>query len=137
MNVEAIAAIAVDCGLKLHIDVGPGLLESAYEIMLAHLLTKKGLLVERQVNIPIVYDGLLIEQGFRADMIVEKKLLIELKSVERLLPVHRMQVVTYLKFLKLPVGLLMNFSADQFRNGLVRVVNDHRDIQGSPLRIHN
>ncbi len=136
MNVEEIAAVAVDCGLKLHMDVGPGLLESAYETMLAHLLEKRGRTVERQIAIPIRYDGLWIEQGFRADIIVDGKLLIELKSVERLLPVHRMQVVTYLKFLQLPVGLLMNFSAEKFRNGLVRIVNDHHDTAGSNLRMH-
>jgi GxxExxY protein len=136
MNVEEVAAIAVDCGLKLHIDVGPGLLESAYETMLAHLLEKRGLSVQRQVTFPIRYDGLLIEQGFRADLIVQEKLLIELKSVDKLLPVHRMQVNTYLKFLELPVGLLMNFSAEKFRNGLIRIVNNHQDTTGSNLRMH-
>ncbi len=136
MHVEEIASIAVDCGLKLHKDVGPGLLESAYENMLAHLLEQRSLHVERQVMIPIRYQGLLIEQGFRADLIVEKKLLIELKSVERLLPIHRMQVVTYLRFLNISVGLLMNFSSEQFKTGLMRIVNDHVDIKGSTLRMH-
>ena len=136
MHVEEIASIAVDCGLKLHKDVGPGLLESAYENMLMYLLEKRGLRVERQVTVPIRYEGLSIEQGFRADLIVEKQLLIELKSVERLLPIHRMQVVTYLRFLNLSVGLLMNFSSDQFKNGLSRIVNDHSDIAGSTLRMH-
>jgi GxxExxY protein len=136
MHVEEIASIAVDCGLKLHKDVGPGLLESAYENMLAYLLERRGLRVERQVMIPIKYEGLSIEQGFRADLIVDKKLLIELKSVERLLPIHRMQVVTYLRFLNLSVGLLMNFSSEQFKTGLMRVVNNHADIKGSTLRMH-
>ena len=136
MHVEEIASIAVDCGLKLHKDVGPGLLESAYENMLMYPLEKRGLRVERQVTVPIRYEGLSIEQGFRADLIVEKQILIELKSVERLLPIHRMQVVTYLRFLNLSVGLLMNFSSDQFKNGLSRIVNDHSDIAGSTLRMH-
>ncbi|WOE75254.1 GxxExxY protein [Alterisphingorhabdus coralli] len=136
MHVEEVAAIAVDCGLQLHKDVGPGLLESAYQKMLAHLLTKRGLSVEEEIPIPITYDDLIIEQAFRADIVVERKLLIELKSVEKLLPVHRMQVVTYLRFMDLPVALLMNFSAERFKNGLVRIVNNHHDTKGSKLTLH-
>jgi GxxExxY protein len=136
MHVEEIAAITVDCGLTLHKDVGPGLLESAYENMLMYLLEQRGLQVERQVMVPIKYRELSIENGFRADLIVEKKLLIELKSVERLLPIHRMQVVTYLRFLNLTLGLLMNFSSEQFKTGLMRVVNDHSDVRGASLRMY-
>jgi iron complex transport system substrate-binding protein len=134
--VEEVAAIAVNTGLNLHKDVGPGLLESAYQQIYAHALRKQGLFVEEQTAIALHYDGLVIEQGFRADIIIEKKLLIELKSVEKLLPVHRMQVVTYLRFLELPIGLLMNFSAERFRDGLMRIVNNHHDTRGSKLRQH-
>jgi GxxExxY protein len=101
-----------------------------------YLLEQRGLRIEKQVMVPIKYRELSIENGFRADLIVEKKLLIELKSVERLLPIHRMQVVTYLRFLNLSLGLLMNFSSEQFKTGLMRVVNDHSDVRGSSLRMH-
>ncbi len=136
MHVEEVASLAVDCGLQVHKDLGPGLLESAYETVLAHLFEKKGLFVERQVIVPIQYEGLVIDQGFRADLIVEKSLVIELKSVERIAPVHAKQLLTYLRFLNMPVGLLMNFSADKFTDGLRRIVNNHSDTVGSKLRMH-
>lgn len=136
MDVEGVSAIAVDCGLKAHKDLGPGMLESAYEAVLAHLLQRQGLFVERQKVIPISYDGLIIEQGFRADLIVENKLLIELKAVERLSPVHARQVRTYLQFTGLTVGLLMNFAGEKFTDGLKRIVHNHRDIGSSQLKIN-
>lgn len=136
MHVEEVASLAVDCGLQVHKDLGPGLLESAYETVLAHVFEKKGLFVERQVIVPIQYEGLIIDQGFRADLIVEKSLVIELKSVERIAPVHAKQLLTYLRFLNMPVGLLMNFSADKFTDGLRRIVNNHGDTTGSKLRMH-
>ena len=136
MNVEELSAIAVDCGLQVHRDLGPGMLESAYEAVLAHLVVKRGLYVELQKIIPIIYDGLVIEQGFRADIIIENKLLIELKTVERLMPVHARQVTTYLKFLNLPVGLLMNFSCEKFTDGLKRCVYNHRQTSNSLLKVN-
>jgi GxxExxY protein len=136
MDVETISAVAVDCGLKVHKDLGPGLLESAYEAVLAHLMEKRGLFVERQKIIPILYDGLTIDQRFRADIIVEGKLLIELKAVERLNLVHARQVRTYLQFTGLPIGLLMNFSCEKFTDGLKRIVNNHHDTENSNLRIN-
>lgn len=125
MEVEGLAAIAIDCGLYVHRKVGPGLLESAYEAVLAHELGRRGLIVERQRVVAIQIDDLHIEAGFRADIIVEDRLLIELKSVDRLAPVHTKQVLTYLRFLKLPVGLLMNFGGETFKEGLRRIVNNH------------
>ena len=92
--------------------------------------------VERQKLVPIRFEGLVIDGGFRADLLVEGKLLIELKSVEKFSPVHAKQVLTYLRFLDLPVGLLMNFGADTFREGLRRVVNQHRNTGTSNLRIN-
>jgi iron complex transport system substrate-binding protein len=136
MDVEELSAIAVDCGLQVHKDLGPGMLESAYEAVLAHLLMKKGLSVERQKVIPITYAGLEIEQGFRADLIIENQLLIELKTVERLSMVHARQVRTYLKFTGLHVGLLMNFSSEKFTDGLKRIVNNHIATQNSRLDIN-
>lgn len=122
-DVEALAAIAIDCGLDIHRRVGPGLLESAYEAILAAALERRGLSVERQKLIAIHFDGVPIEAGFRADLIVERRLLIELKSLDRLAPVHGRQVLTYLHFLDLPLGLLMNFGGQTFKEGLRRVVN--------------
>jgi GxxExxY protein len=136
LDVEELSAIAVDCGLKVHMDLGPGMLESAYEAVLAHLLMQKGLSVERQKVIPITYQGLAIDQGFRADLVIDGQLLIELKTVERLLPVHARQVMTYLKFTGLRVGLLMNFSGATFKEGLKRLVLQHSDTIKSNLRIN-
>jgi GxxExxY protein len=136
LDVEELSAIAVDCGLQVHRDLGPGMLESAYEAVLAHLLSRKGLAVERQKIIPIQYDGIVIDQGFRADLVVDGQLLIELKAVERLSSVHGRQVLTYLKFMNLPVGLLMNFSTDLFRDGLKRIVNKHAETDNSRLAIN-
>ena len=137
MDVEALATIAIDCGLKVHQRIGPGLLESAYEIVLAHALEQRGLSVERQKLVPIRVDAVLIDGGFRADLLIEGKLLIELKSVERLTGVHGKQVLTYLRFLDLPVGLLMNFGGETFKEGLKRVVNRYAAPTDSPLRIHH
>jgi GxxExxY protein len=136
VDVEQLSAIAVDCGLKVHRELGPGMVESAYEAVLAHLLTKQGLSVERQKVIPIIYDGLVVDQGFRADLIIENTLLIELKTVERLSLLHARQVKTYLKFTGITVGLLMNFSCEKFTDGLKRIVNNHRDTANSRLRIN-
>lgn len=136
MDVEDVASIAVDCGLKVHQGLGPGLLESAYEAVLANVIAKRGLSVERQKIIPIYFDDLIVDDGFRADLLIDGKLLIELKSIERLAPVHGKQVLTYLRFLNLPVGLLMNFGAPTFREGLRRIVNQHVNTSASPLRVN-
>ena len=101
------------------------MLELAYESVLAHALEKRGPRVARQQLIAIRFDGIVIDAGFRADLIVQDALLIELKSIDRLAPVHVKQVLTYLRFLELPVGLLMNFGGDTFKEGLRRIVNNH------------
>jgi iron complex transport system substrate-binding protein len=125
MGVEDIARIAVDCGFKIHNGLGPGLLESVYEALLEQSLARRGLAVERQRPIPISFDGVAVDEGFRADLLVEGILLIELKSVERIAPVHLKQVLTYLRLMNLPLGLLMNFGAATFREGIKRVANGH------------
>jgi iron complex transport system substrate-binding protein len=127
MDVDELAAIAVDCGFKVHTSLGPGLLESAYEAVLSHSLARRGLSVERQKPIPIRYEGIILDEGFRADLLVERKLLIELKSAERLAPVHAKQLLTYMRLMNLPVGLLMNFGALTFREGVKRIANNHDD----------
>lgn len=124
-DIERIASLAVDCGFRIHEGLGPGLLESVYEAVLAQGLARRGLSVERQKPIPIRFDGLIIDEGFRADLLVEGKLLIELKCTERFALVHTKQLLTYLRLMDLPLGLLMNFGAATFREGIKRVVNGH------------
>lgn len=135
MEIEELAALAVDCGFKLHAGLGPGLLESVYEAVLFEKFKRCGLSVDRQVPVEIRYDGIVLNEGFRADLLLEGRLLIELKSVERLAPVHGKQVLTYLRLLDLPLGLLMNFGAATFKEGLRRVVNNHTDFASSRLRV--
>lgn len=101
------------------------MLESVYEAVLAQSLGQRGLFVERQKPISIRFGGIVMDEGFRADLLVEGKLLIELKSAERIAPVHGKQVLTYLRLMGLPLGLLMNFGAATFREGIKRVVNNH------------
>lgn len=122
-EIEALARLAVDAGFQIHSRLGPGLLESAYEAILADKLVRNGLKVQRQTLIPIVFDDVRLDEGFRADLIIEGKLLIELKSVERLSAVHGKQVLTYLRLLNLPLGLLMNFGAATFKEGIKRIAN--------------
>lgn len=124
-DVESLARIAVDCGLKVHRDLGPGLLESVYETIMAASLLRAGLAVERQKPIAIEYDGMVLKEGFRADLVVEGQLLIEVKSVDRLAPVHAKQLLTYLRLSQRPLGLLMNFGGMSFREGLRRLANNY------------
>lgn len=136
MNVEELSAIVVDCGYKLHVEAGPGLLESVYETVLAKMLEERGLSVQRQVSVPINLMGLRFDEGFRADLLIGGVLLVELKSVEQLHPVHAKQVLTYLRLLGLPLGLLMNFGAATFKEGVKRIVNNHQDFASSRLRVN-
>jgi len=126
-NIEGVAKAAIDCGFQLHDDIGPGLLETAYEAFLAALLEERGLRVEVQKPVPVTYRGVVIRDAFRADLLVEGRLIVEVKSVERLAPVHSKQVLTYLRLMDQPLGLLMNFGADMFRNGLKRIINNRSD----------
>lgn len=125
VELERLARIAVDCGFKLHDALGPGLLETVYEACLFQSLAKRGLYVERQKPIAVRFNDLLIEEGFRADLLVEDQLLIELKSTELHAPVHAKQVITYLRLMGLPLGLLMNFGAPTFKEGVRRIVNNY------------
>ncbi|WP_108810488.1 GxxExxY protein [Sphingorhabdus sp. Alg231-15] len=135
-SVDELSAIAVDCGYKLHVNLGPGLLESVYEVLLAKAFERRGLRVDRQKPIRIKYEDILLREGFRADLIVEKRLLIELKSTERHLPVHAKQVLTYLRLMHLPLGLLMNFGSPTFKEGCKRIVNNHKNLASSRLRVN-
>jgi len=128
---EELSRIVVDCAYRMHVEIGPGLLESVYEAVL-----EKGLKVSRQQPIPIEVMGLSINEGFRADLIVEDLLLIELKSVEKPASVHSKQALTYLRLLNLPLGLLINFGAATFKEGCKRIVNGHQDFVSSRLRVN-
>lgn len=136
MDVEKIAAAAVDCGLRLHRELGPGLLESVYEAVMAASLARRGLKVERQKAIPISFDGLAISEGFRADIVVENQLILEIKAVDRLAPVHARQLLTYLRLARQPLGLLLNFGGETFREGVKRVVNNHGPFAPSRLCVN-
>jgi GxxExxY protein len=123
MTENEVAKIIVDAAFKIHTILGPGLLESAYEAVIAHELKKRGLRVERQVPLPIVYDGVRLDEGFRIDLIVEDLVIIELKSVEQIHPVHPKQLLTYLKLSNKRLGLLINFNSRLIKTGITRIVN--------------
>ncbi|MBX3730801.1 MAG: GxxExxY protein [Candidatus Sumerlaeia bacterium] len=124
-DVEQLASIVVDVAYKIHKELGPGLLESVYEAVLARALERCGLQVERQKVVPFEFDGMRFEEGLRVDLLVNGKLVLELKSVEKSAPVHFKQLLTYLRLMRLPLGLLINFGAGTFKEGIRRVVNNH------------
>ena len=123
MTENEVAKIIVDVAFKIHTTLGPGLLESVYEPVMAHELTKRGLRVLRQVPISIIYDGLILDEAFRADLIVEDLVIVELKSVEQIHPVHPKQLLTYLRLSEKRLGLLINFNVPLIKNGITRIVN--------------
>ena len=123
MDENEIAKQIIDAAYKIHKALGPGLLESVYETLLAHVLEKRGFNVRRQVPVPIVYEGISFNEGFRADLIVEDKVIVELKSVENVAPVHKKQLLTYLRLADKRLGILINFGSSLLREGVTRVVN--------------
>jgi GxxExxY protein len=131
-DIEELARIAIDCGFHIHKELGPGLLESVYEMLLAERLSRSGYMVERQKILPVEFDGLKLPEGYRVDLLVDGKLIIEVKSVERIAPVHSKQLLTYIRLARQPVGLLMNFGGATFREGLQRIVNGPADIIAFP-----
>lgn len=132
-DIETLAKAAVDCGFRIHAEIGPGLLEAAYEAFLAAALRELGLNVDVQKAVPVTYRGTVVRDAFRLDLLVEHRLLVEVKSVERLAAVHTKQVLTYLRLMDQPIGLLMNFGAELFRDGVHRVIN-HRSEYIAPPR---
>ena len=124
-DLEELARIAVDCGFHLHKALGPGLLESVYELLMEQALKEHGLVVARQVPVPIRYKTVMIENAFRADLIVENRLIIELKSSENHSPVHGKQLLTYLRLMELPLGLLINFGMYAYTDGVKRFANNY------------
>jgi GxxExxY protein len=135
-DLDEITGNIVDAAIRIHRDLGPGLLESVYEAVLARALEQRGFQVERQQAIGFEYEGLVVEEGFRADLLVEGRVIVEIKSVERLAPVHSKQLLTYLKLTKNPVGLLINFGAATLREGLHRIVNGLPPSASPRLRVN-
>lgn len=126
MDVENVAKITIDAAYDVYFKLGPGLLESVYEYCLIYELKKRGLMVESQVQLPIYYDGICLSLGFRMDLLIENSLIVEIKTVEVILPVHKAQLVTYLKLSGKTLGLLINFNQAVFREGIKRVINSKR-----------
>ncbi len=124
MTENEIAKIIVNTAYNIHVKLGPGLLESVYEEILYYELKKQNLSIERQRAIPVFWEKIKMEIGFRADLIVENKVIIELKSIERIAPVHPKQLLTYLRITNLKLGLLINFNEKLIKNGITRIVNN-------------
>ncbi len=125
-DVEEIATGIVDAAFEIHRQLGPGLLESAYEVLLAELLERRGLKVERQKPLALEFRGIRVPDAFRVDLLVAGEIVVEVKAIDRLAPIHRSQLLTYLRLLDLHLGLLINFGEYHVKNGLRRVVRDYR-----------
>jgi len=123
MNENEIGSQIVDTAVYLHRNLGSGLLESVYEVVLMKLLTKKGLSVQRQVSIPIKFEGEHFDEGFRVDLFIEGKVIVELKSVEKITDVHKKQLLTYLKLTNTKLGYILNFGGELMKDGIVRIIN--------------
>jgi len=136
MTENAIAKEIVDAAFRVHTTLGPGLLESVYQTVLADELGRRGLRAVSQQTIPVVYDGIRIDTGFRADLVVEDQVIVEIKSVEGLLPVHKKQLLTYLRLADKRLGLLINFQVALIKDGITRIVNglEEDDHAKSPSR---
>ena len=135
-ELDDVTGAIVDSALRIHRDLGPGLLESVYETILARVLINRGLHVLCQQPITFEYDGVVFEEGFRVDLLVERRVLVELKSVEKLAPVHGRQLLTYLRLTNLRVGILINFGAPMFKEGVQRVVNELPSSASPRLRVN-
>jgi len=126
MNINQITEKIIGAAMKVHRSLGPGLLESAYEACLAYELERSGLRVERQKPVPVVYDEVKLECGFRADLLVENKVVVELKAKECLHPIDQAQLLSHLRLLNLQVGLLINFHVEVLKDGIKRMVNNYQ-----------
>ena len=123
MNENEIGSIVVDTAVNLHKKIGPGLLENVYEAIMMKLLFKRGLTVQRQVSVPIEFEGEQFDEGFRIDLFIEGKVIIELKSTEKITGAHKKQLLTYLKLTGTKLGYILNFGAELLKYGIVRIVN--------------
>jgi GxxExxY protein len=125
MLVNDITGSIIQSAIRVHNELGPGLFESIYEEVLFYELNKKGMFIERQVSIPVIYDNRRMEVGFRADLIVEREVLVEIKSVETISSVHKKQVISYLRLTNLEIGLLINFNEELLKDGITRLFNNY------------
>ncbi len=123
MDENPISKEVVDAAYKIHTTLGPGLLESVYEVTMAYELRKRGLKVVRQLPVPLVYEGICFEEGYRLDLLVEDKVIVEIKSIDDIHPIHKRQLLTYLRLQDKRLGLLINFNEDLIRDGITRIVN--------------
>ena len=123
MKENEIGTMLLEAAIQIHRELGPGLLETVYEVILARELSDRGLRVQRQVPVPILFKGIRFDEGFRADIIIENKVLLELKSIERIMPAHKKQVQTYLRLTGLKLGYLLNFGEPVLKSGITRCVN--------------
>jgi len=135
LDIDEITGRVVDAAYKLHTRLGPGLLESVYEMVLAREIERLGLMVERQKPVTFEFDGMRFVDAFRVDLLLEGCVVVELKSVENLAPVHSKQLLTYIRLLNLPVGLLINFGSATMKEGLHRVVNKYQPSPSAPPRL--
>ncbi len=129
MHENPISKEIVDSAFKIHTKLGPGLLESVYEVVLAHELKSRHLRVERQVRVPVEYEGVHFDEGYRLDLLVEDKVIVEIKSIEQIAPVHKKQLLTYLRLMDKKLGLLINFNEELIRNGISRIANGLEDTE--------
>jgi GxxExxY protein len=137
-DIDVISGDVIDVAIRLHRDLGSGLLESVYDTVLAAKLAQNGYSVERQKPIDIEFEGLKFAAAFKIDLVIDNRLIVEIKSVERLTGAHAKQLLTYLKLTKQPVGLLLNFGGETLKEGIRRLVNDHKPLRASaPLREPN
>jgi GxxExxY protein len=135
-DIDDISGDVVDVAIRIHREIGPGLLESVYETVLAAKLSQLGYSVVRQKPVSLEFEGVIFEKAFFADLVVDDRLYVEIKSIERLSGVHRKQLLTYLRLAKQPVGLLINFGGETLKEGLHRVVNDYIPTASPRLRVN-
>ena len=134
MEINDITGIIIQESIKIHTDLGPGLLESVYEELLAYRLNKRGLIIKRQTPVPLFYEAIKMDIGFRSDLIVNDKVIVEIKSIETISPVHPKILLTYLKLTGITVGLLINFNEAILKNGIKRIVNNYIPAFSAPQR---
>ena len=134
MEINDIIGIIIQESIKIHTDLGPGLLESVYEELLAYRLNKRGLIIKRQTPVPLFYEAIKMDIGFRSDLIVNDKVIVEIKSIETISPVHPKVLLTYLKLTGITVGLLINFNEAILKNGIKRIVNNYIPAFSAPQR---
>ena len=137
MEIDAVTGAVLDAAIKLHIRMGPGLLESVYETLLAAALRRGGFAVKRQVPIDLIDEGFTFPAAFKIDLLVEQCVIVEIKSVERLMPVHAKQLTTYLRLTGLQAGLLMNFNTERLKDGVQRIVNGYIPFAAPRLRVNH